>query len=259
MERADPAIWLTRFLQKRDLERPDSATPLYAYRCSDAEFNELADVLRSGTRPPVGYYERVTRVGAALFCLYSAEWWRRTHERGPWKWAGILEGVGWGGISFPRLYEVIEEGLGYWRRPLLRVGPNRGFLVTLACEGGLPLRLVTSEGTSLRYYLLAVLEEFQLYGSAGYTPEELAARASELLPRSLRQDVVYRLSGQLIDEIWQLQRKVGGASAPVRELDRTDPGWRGRLPLLVPDDVARALLNPLVESRITRSKPYFLL
>lgn len=247
MEKADPAIWLIRFLERRGLERPDSGTPLYSYRCSDPEFEELGDVLRVGTRPPVGYYERVTRAGAALFCLYAAEWWRRTHVGGPWKWAGILEGAGWAGTPFPRLYEVIEEGLGFWRRPLLRVGPNRGFLVTLACEGGLPLHLVTSEGTALRDYLLAVLEEFQLYRPAGYAPEELAARASELLPRSLQQDVVYRLSGQLIDEIWQLQRKVGSASAPVRELDRTDPGWRDRLPLLVPDDVARALLNPLVE------------
>ena len=72
--------------------------------------------------------------------------------------------------------------------------------------------------------------------------------ARDRAPRA--RDVVYRLSGQLIDEIWQLQLKVGGAPAPVRELDRTDPGWRNRLPLLVPDDVARALLNPLVEEAV---------
>ena len=250
MDKADPAIWLTQFLERRDLKRSDSAMPLYGYRCSDTEFEELGHVLRAGTQPPVGYYHRVTRAGTALFCLYAAEWWRRTHRGGPWKWAGILEGAGWEGTSFPRLYEVVEEGLGSWGRPLLRVGANRGFLVTLACEGGLPLHLVTSEGTALRDYLLAVLEEFQIYRPAGYAAEELAARASELLPRSLRQDVVYRLSGQLIDEIWQLQRKIGGASTPVRELDRTDPGWRDRLPLLVPDDVARALLNPLVEEAV---------
>lgn len=250
METADPARWLSRFLERRSLERPDPDKPLYAYRCSDDEFRELGDVLRAGTRPPVGYYARVTRAGAAIFCLYAAEWWRRTHEGGPWKWAGILDGAGWAGVPFPRLYEVVEEGLGCWRRPLLRIGPRTGFLVTLACEGGLPLHLVTSEGTRLRDYLLAVLEEFQLYRGAGYAPEELAARAKELLPRSLQQDVVYRLSGQLIDEIWRLQQKIGGSSAPVRELDRTDPGWRDRLPLLVPDEVARALLNPLVEEAV---------
>lgn len=250
MEQTDPAIWLSRFLERRDLEPAGLTMPLYGYRCSDNEFEELGVVLRTGTRPPMASYDRVTRAGAALFCLYAAEWWRRTHQGGPWKWAGILEGVGWAGTPFPRLYEVVAEGLGYWHRKLLKIGPRTGFLVTLACEGGLPLHLVTSEGTALRDYLLAVLEEFQLYRTAGYAPEELAARAKELLPRSLQQDVVYRLSGQLIDEIWQLQRKAGGASAPVRELDRTDPGWRDRLPLLVPDDVARALLNPLVEEAV---------
>lgn len=250
MEKIDPAIWLSRFLERRDLELADPSKPLYAYRCSDGEFEELGVVLRAGTRPPMGYYERVTRAGAALFCLYAAEWWRRTHEGGPWKWEGILEGVGWASTPRPRLYEVVEEGLAYWHRKLLKIGPRTGFLVTLACEGGLPLHLVTSEGTALRDYLLAVLEEFQLYRPADYAPEDLAARAKDLLPRSLQQDVVYRLGGQLIDEIWQLQRKVGGASAPVRELDRTDPGWRDRLPLLVPDDVARALLNPLVEEAV---------
>lgn len=133
MDRPDPAAWLSRFLERRSLDHPESDRPLYSYRCSEHEFEELGEVLRSGTRPPVGYYSRVTRAGAALFCLYAAEWWRRTHEGGPWKWAGILAGAGWEGTPFPRLYEVVEEGLGYWHRALLRVGPNRGFLVTLAC------------------------------------------------------------------------------------------------------------------------------
>ena len=54
MDRPDPAAWLSRFLQSRSLDRPDSDRPLYAYRCSENEFAELSEVLRGGTHPPMG-------------------------------------------------------------------------------------------------------------------------------------------------------------------------------------------------------------
>jgi len=241
------AAWLSAFLSRKDRGQPGSSRPLYSYRCEDVEFERLGDLLRTQTRAPVGYYDRISRSDAALFCLYAAEWWRRMHEGGAWSWSGILDGVGWSETPWARLYEVVEEGLGYWRRPLLRAGARRVFLMTLACEGGLPLHLVRHQGTALRRYLLAVLEEFQLHRSTNPSPHELAARAARLLPQTLRQDVVYQLSAQLIDEIWKLQRVVAGVPAPIQELDRVDPGWRDRLPLLVSNDIAHALLNPLIE------------
>ena len=245
MNTSEVGVWLSDFLGTRSLDRPDGR-PLYGYRCSDHEFEELREVLRSGRPPRECYRVPVTQAGAALFCLYASEWWRRTHQGGPWKWAGSLAAVGWEGTPFPRLYKVVNEGLRSWHRPLLTVGPNRGFLVTLACEGGLPLHLVTNQGTALRNYLLIVLEEFQLYRHQGFSPEDLAAKASDWLPISLRQDAVYRLCGQIIDEIWRLQKRVGSTRAPVQQLDQVDPRWRDRLPLLLPDEVADALLNPLV-------------
>ena len=239
----DPVAWINGFFTRRSLNRPD-ARPLYSYRCSDDEFEEMGDILRSRAKQPIG------RVGAALFCLYAAEWWRRNHRGGSWKWAGILDDTGRTSISFPQLYKIVENGLRYWQREILRVGSNRGFLVTLACEGGLPLHLVNNEGTALRRYLLGVLEDFQLFRSSGYKPEDIASGASALLPFSLQQDVVYRLSGQLIDEIWKLQPIVGNSHSPVRDLDRTDPNWREQLPLIVPDNVADTLLNPLIKEAV---------
>ena len=243
MSTSDPLAWIDGFFTRRSINRPD-ARPLYSYRCSDDEFEEMGDILRTRAKQPI------ERIGAALFCLYAAEWWRRNHRGGSWKWAGILDDTGRTSISFPQLYKIVENGLRYWKREILRVGSNRGFLVTLACEGGLPLHLVNSEGTALRRYLLGVLEEFQLYRSSGYKPEDIACRASGLLPFSLQQDVVYRLSGRLIDEIWQLQSIIGNSQSPVRDLDSTHPNWRERLPLLVPDNVASTLLNPLLEGAV---------
>ena len=238
-----PRAWIDAFLKERSINRPD-ARPLYSYRCEDDEFEEMGYILRARAHQPI------RRVDVALFCLYAAEWWRRNHKGGPWKWDGILNDTGWEDISYTQLYNAVEHGLKYWQREILRIGPKRGFLVTLACEGGLPLHLVNNEGTALRRYLLGVLEEFQLFWSSGYKPEDIAYRASELLPFSLQQDIVYRLSGQLISEIWQLQSIVGNSQSPVRELDRTHPNWREQLPLLVPDNVANTLLSPLLEGAV---------
>ena len=236
----NPVIWFRTFLKNRTLEHSDGR-PLYEYRCSYSEFREIKTILFED------HIRVLDRVRAGLFCLYAAEWWRRNHKSGPWKWYGILEDIRWESISYPRLYKTILNGLRLWEREILKVGPNRAFLVTLACEGGLPLHLVTTEGTALRNYLLQVLEEFQLHRNSGFSPVELAYRASDRLPYSLQHDVVYQLSGQLIDEIWKLQSKVRDSSTPVRDLDRDIPNWRERLPLIVPDNVARTLLNPLIE------------
>jgi hypothetical protein len=111
--------------------------------------------------------------------------------------------------------------LGRARTPILAAAPahtgaGRAFLLTLACEGGLPLNLVHKEGAKLRSFFKALLEEFQLYRRAGLSPEQLAENVRNRLPKSLRQPVVYALSGQLVDAIWKLQAQVGGSSTPLR-------------------------------------------
>ena len=44
VELVDPLIWLSRFLEARSQQRPDSEKPLYAYRCTNAELDELGEV-----------------------------------------------------------------------------------------------------------------------------------------------------------------------------------------------------------------------
>ena len=236
----NPHAFAGQFLEKRGLSRPDGR-PLYAYRCKPDEFDELAGSLHRCSERSATAFE------FGLFCLFAAEWWRREHWSGPWKWAGILESVGLDGVSFPRLYRIIEIGLGYWRRPLLHIGTGRGFLITLACEGGLPLQLVRCEGAKLRHYFEALLDEFHLSRERGEDPAVLADKVAGRLPPSLRHEVVYRLGGDLVNTIWELRSAIGNSKTPVRDLDVVQPRWRDELPLEVDDDVARVLLNPLVE------------
>jgi hypothetical protein len=240
---------IVQLLADRNLEQPDGR-PLYAYRCTNAEFAALQQAVRA----ELGGSSRYRSPGpflALAFCLWGAEWWRRNHQGGHWAWEDLLTAVdcedhGPGNPCYRRLCELVAAGVKGWKRDLLRVAVGRAFLVTLACEGGLPLKLVLREQARLHRYFQTLLEEIRLFGPAGILPEELAERVDHLLPRSLRQDVVYKLSGNLVARIWELQAHVGESKTPLRDLDVRRPGWRDDLPLSLEDDVARALLNNLL-------------
>jgi len=244
----EPAAWIRQFLRREGRPQTPDARPLYAYRTTAEEFEDLqaavcATVERENHRLPPDCGQ--------LFCLFAAEWWRRHHQGGAWKWEGILDACGLGGVALSSLYPALDAGLRRWRRPLLRDARGRIFLVTLACEGGLPLRVIHQQGNALNRYFKHLLQEFQLFYYPGVSSVELAARGAADLPRSLRQEVVLELSGRLIQEIWGLREllrdKVGETATPVRDLDRLQPDWRKALPLELEDQTARALLNNLVE------------
>lgn len=85
---SDLASFREEFVRARGIRRPDSR-PLCAYRTTGEEFRRLGSLMRESTA------DGEIRTGFdALFCLYAAEWWRRHHEGGPWKWEGVLASVG---------------------------------------------------------------------------------------------------------------------------------------------------------------------
>ena len=236
---------LEEFLAARALSEADGR-PLYAYRCDPAEFRHIEELLQGRLKP-----SGCGTATAQLFCLWGAEWWRRNHSGGRWKWEGMLAAIGAGSFApgephYSELLRIVQRGLVAWDRPLLTVGQGRAFLVTLACEGGLPLRLVLQQQNRLRSYFRALLEEFRLFGQSEIPGRELAERVGDRLPKGLRQDVVYELSARLAEQIRALQHFVGDADRPVADLDERQPGWRDRLPLRLPDGVARTLLNNLL-------------
>jgi hypothetical protein len=240
---------LPDFLASRQLPGP-TGRPLYTYRCTEEELDSLQRALKAEL-PGAAARRRVGPLSAQAFCLWAAEWWSANHAGGPWRWEDLLAALGLeilrpGESGYGYLCEIVTAGLQEWKRPLLRTGNGRAFLITLACEGGLPLKLLMREQAGLRRYFRALLEEFRVYAAAGIPEHELAARVAGQLPRSLRQDVVYELSGRLISHVRALQAEIGGAADPVAELDRTRPDWRDELPLRVRDEVAGTLLKGLL-------------
>ncbi|HIH37057.1 MAG TPA: hypothetical protein HA232_04035, partial [Methanocellales archaeon] len=229
---------------------------LCKYRCCDDDYLGLQAALkdcvalRHRAIPQSNVYE------VAAFCLYASEWWRRNYDSGPWKWSTILESIDLDpNYSRVALYEPIRLGLRFWKRKLLTVGDRNAYFVTLACEGGLPLKLIHREEDShLKRYLRALLREFRVYGGQETNSFELAARIGNHLPRGLQQKQLFQICGELIEQIWRLQSQLIDSTTPVEDLDRKIPKWRDTFPLVVSDDAAHALLNSLMNDAVKISR-----
>ena len=238
-----PREWLSSLLGGTGLSAPDER-PLYAYRCSTERFEEARDVL-AGWSP-----RRNPGAGGRVFAVYAAEWWRRYYEGGPWAWQPLLDSIRCE-APFPELYEPLRDAWRWWRiRPVV-LGASVRYLGTCACQGGLPLRFVSSPHSNVRRFLRALLREYRLFRRVvddGYT---LAEPLRSHLPRSLRQEPVYRLCADVMDQIWELRDVGRQQDDPVAILDRKTPEWRSRMPIDLGDGQARGLIDSLLRDAAT--------
>lgn len=243
------STWLRAFLlrQGRSQSSPPlpDGRPLYSYRCDDQEFATLQHTLRGSMLEPG---QLATEV-CASFCLYASEWWRRKYDGGPWSWQGIRQALQL--KSFWRDSDVrgiAERGLDFWKRSVRKLGGHRLFLMTLASEGGLPLRLLHQEGAHLHAFFRQLLEELHPLGPDEEVAHQVASQLGFHLPRSFRHDEVYALSGRLATQVLDLQRAVADAPEPLVALDQRRPGWRSTLPLNLEDATAEALVRGLLSA-----------
>lgn len=225
---------------------------LCKYRCTESEYENMQAGLREIIRLRKGLFSHGTTLELAAFCLYASEWWRKNYDSGPWTWGGILVSLGLNAeYNKAELYDPIRKGLRFWKRRLLTVGDRNAYFVTLACEGGLPLKIIHKEGYSyLQQYLKALLNEFRVYGKGGAGSFDLASRMGAGLPKGLRQKPLFQLCGELIEQVWNLQLQIGDTPTPIEDLDRVLPNWRDSFPLVVSDEAAKALLNSLIKDAV---------
>lgn len=224
---------------------PDDC-PLYSYRCTDGTYRELRQEIESELRealagqPPAGF--------EACFCLYAAETFRREHEGGSWTWRTVFDPVGAEVPSNQTIVGWVEKGLKYWKRKILTgAAGQRLALATIACEGGLPLRLIQKEGANLRKYFRRMLQAYHERVGDIQDLELLARRQIDALPQTLRNEGVVRLSAALIGRTVELQEIIRDAADPIEALDAQEPDWRRTLPLRLDDETAAALFKNLVE------------
>lgn len=243
--------WLMKFLGQRGLNEPDGR-PLFSYKCKTEEFNELKNLLSNIAEPikNSNVLEKLHLIYPGIersFVLYCAEWWRRNYADGPWKWQPIFESLAWPNFDFKNRSNLVERGIRYWKRALLRPARDREYLLTVACEGGLPVNLIQKDYNYLRSFLNAILNDVVTYSSSGIDANEIAEIHKDYLPQSLQQPVLIELSGMLISTIWELQSKITQSVDPVGELDRVIPSWRNKLPLSLEDETANMLVIVLLQ------------
>lgn len=233
--------------------RPDGR-PLYTYQCSKEKYDELANLVKHDIDLELKNKSASPQF-SALFCLYAAETFCRKHTDGAWTWDTIFNQLGIKTPPNQKTSSWVSQGLKWWGRPLIRrQSGDRQFLVTIACEGGLPLNLLRNK-TAISQFFRAVLEKYHArrLESEDYA-EQIASEQASLLPSSLRQDVVFRLAGKLIAKIVELQGTVSNAANPVDALNDTIPDWRKQLPLRLEDETAEVLLTGLVRRSSELSK-----
>lgn len=250
---------LSEILECRGLAEPDGR-PLYAYRLTQIESEQIRAYLASELTPGVAAVSTET---AALFCLFGADHWRKSYAGGPWSWDPILAALDAFHLSpstagYRLLQKLVSDGLARLKRLLLR-RHQREYLLTLGCEGGLPLQMVLREATALRRYFQALFREYRMHEpqlrlSGGLRIRDLAKHVSGELPQSLREEVVFELSEQIVETVLEHAGRVPGAEDPITALDQVDPAWRDNLPLELSDNVARAFLQQLLKDAGTVPK-----
>jgi len=250
IRRGPVRAWLAEFFQNRGIERPD-ARPLFRYRLTDLEFDKAGKLLRELHLK--GRLENPDLHAGALFVIFGAEWFRRKADNTFRVWDKLAPDI-LSEIPWTAKKHLTEHGLRYWRRPLRKSDHGREFLLSIALEGGFPVRVLAEGGRSwLRAYLNSVMRR-SLSVPEGTDGAILAIAGEEkgLLRESYQDQDFIELCADLVATILRWRRLAEAEAQgidPVIFLDQKYRNWREEIPIHLPagdDSVAKDLLNGLV-------------
>lgn len=242
------ADWLAAMLGKRGLPKPDGR-PLYRYRLSVAEFEALAQLLKSRTHSDLALLAK-QRGFCACWFLFAAEWWKRSYAGGAWAWGPILREAGiHQEVSHPTRSEWVNAAAAFWHLQD-RIEHGKRYIGQVVSNGGLPLRLLEEAASGVTKLLNMVQHEMSCSRLPMSDAQVMAAltEGARLLPESYRQRHVLELLADVLQTVKRLNDEAGGVAGedPVQRLDRVHPGWIDDFPLQLDPEHARALLGGLV-------------
>lgn len=247
--------WLRTFLAARNLARPDGRA-LYRYRMADGEYAEVKRILRQLAN--AGRLAEPDERAGALFVAYCAEWFRRESVSTFLKWDELAPDL-LPSVPYTSKQQLAAMGLKRWGRELRRSEHAREFLLSVALEGGFPVRIL-AEGARgwLKEYLRAIMRRAIAWRVD--TPDEILAIANEergRMRKSYQHDDFVALCSELVERLLQLRQKAEAEGArEIRNsalLDSKYPGWRDDLPIYVPAEdeaLVTELLTGLLDEKM---------
>ncbi len=230
--------WLGAFLDGRSLTHPDGRA-LHRYRMADGEYDQAKKQLRHLARE--GRLVRPDYRSGALFVAYCAEWFRRESDSTFLRWDDPAPDL-FPSVPYPSKQQLTRLGLSYWRRDLRMNGETHEFLLTVALEGGFPVRIL-AEGARgwLKDYLRSIMR--RAIASRVDSRDEILAIAEEergRMRKSYQHDDFVALCSELVESLLHLRRRAEAeGTSGIRNtalLDARYPGWRDGLPIYVPPE-----------------------
>ncbi|WP_162252285.1 STY4851/ECs_5259 family protein [Mesorhizobium sp. Root102] len=228
--------WIREFLSARGLTYADGR-PLYRYRMSDEEYAKAKSTLVKLGRD--GRLNRPDDRSGALFVIYCAEWFRRESSSTFLRWNDLAPDI-FDTLAQNKKADLTSRGLIHWRRDLRMNGSTHEYLLTLALEGGFPVRLLDESSRGwLKEYLRSILR-----GALGLLQpetseiESIAHEEKGQMRKSYRHNEFVALCAELVERILFWRRKAESeaqANLPHAQLlDLKHPEWREDLPLYIP-------------------------
>lgn len=246
--------WITRFLAKRALTKPDGR-PLFAYKASHDEYLELGEKLRGLTET-----ERTTTElrYAQAWLLFAAEWWKREYAGGAWSWATLCNAAGHDDTTQPVMQSLVTTGRRYWNlREEIKESGKR-FIGFVVINGGIPMRLIETAQGGLTSLLQAVTEQAIKYTLSDKEIEEsIKLRVKNELSQNYHQDHIYTLLTDLTIRTLRLcdTYNLHGIEDPIEALNQQFADWREDLPLAMDKEEANNLIKLLLCSAVQEKKP----
>lgn len=224
-----------------------SGQPLYRYGVTDEEFAALRE--RLDFLHGRGGLEQANDRSAAAFVLYCAEWFRREYDGGGYTWDAPYPAR----LSHQGRKNLAIQGLSWWGRRPRRWAHGELRLMSLALEGGFPTRLLESrENGRIVQHLARLMSQAETADGPSEEAVEAMSRAMGAALGTYDNDEFHGLCAELIVAIVALKTQaLAEAPAgvpPMAWLDGARPEWRDELPIVLPGERAKRLLDDLVSA-----------
>lgn len=244
--------WLKKFLAIRGLNQANGK-PLYTYRMEDNEFEQLKQLLHNHQYQ----ISSSDSISSALFCLYSAEWYRREYQGG-WNWNGITQSLGIQLDNTTRT-NIIQAGFKYWKRSIVRYNEQdrHSYLGSVYREGGLPYSLLISEDSKFQELFRKILE-FSTQNPQILLEPSLLIPYLTYFPEALKGETTLSLITNMATQIAALVEKysLSEYEYPAKHLDSIYPDWKINFPIPLNNNTADRFLANLIDSSATVRKNY---